>query len=282
MRSAPASAPRAASQAGLPAAAARVRPGDLWELGSHRLLCGDCTDPVQVARLMGGKRAALTVTSPPYNVGGRKGFAADGGLGASKYLGRSDALPAPEYLDLLVRSTENALAASEVVIVNVQMLAANKVSVVEYLHRFRERLVDVMVWDKGSAQPVMARNVLNARFEFLVFLTLRRSKGRTPRTIPTADFRGSVANVYEGPPRRGNPYFRLHAATFPLHLPLWLMETFDSRRELVLDPFAGTGTTLIAAEQSGRACYGMEIEPAYCDIAVSRWEQATGKLARRV
>ena len=271
----------AAPLAGTPAPAG-VRPGDLWQLGQHRLLCADCTDPGAVARLMRGQRAALTVTSPPYNVGGRNGFPAGSGLGASKYSAHPDALPAPEYLRLLARSTENALAVSEVVIVNLQMLAANKVTVVEYLHRFRERLIDVMVWDKGSAQPVMARNVLNARFEFLLFLTLRRSKGRTPRTIPTADFRGTVANVYQGPPQRNNPYFRTHAATFPPHLPEWLMETFDVSRGAVLDPFLGTGTTLMAAERSGRACYGMEIEPAYCDIAISRWEQVSGRQARRL
>ena len=149
-------------------------------------------------------------------------------LGRSKYLNHSDALSSAEYGALLRDVTENALAVSDIAVVNVQMLAGNKVALVEYLHHFRNDLIDVAIWDKGRAQPVMARNVLNCRFEFLLFLTRRRSKGRTPRTIFTADFRGTVSNVYQGTPQQHNPYFALHAATFPLHLPLWLMQTFDS------------------------------------------------------
>lgn len=260
----------------------RACPGDLWQLGQHRLLCGDCTDLGQVARLMQGDLAALTVTSPPYNLGKNAALASSRDIGSSKYLHGSDSKRTEDYLNLLCRFTENALAVSEVAVVNIQMLSGNKVAFVEYLHRFRHDLIDVAVWDKLCAPPAMARNVLTSRFEWLVFLTAHRSKGKTPRTIPTADFRGTVANVYQGPPRRGNPYFRLHAATFPLHLPTWLMETFDSKKGIVLDPFMGTGTTLIAAQQMGRRCYGMEIEPAYCDIALFRWEQMTGKLARRL
>lgn len=77
-------------------------------------------------------------------------------------------------------------------------------------------------------------------------------------------------------------YYALHAATFPLHLPLWLMQTFDTAAGAVFDPFVGTGTTLMAAEQLGRTCYGMEIEAAYCNIVVQRWEQQTGRKATRL
>ncbi|HLK59418.1 MAG TPA: DNA methyltransferase [Chthonomonadaceae bacterium] len=259
-----------------------MRPGDLWQLGQHRLLCADSTDPNQIAFLMQGERAALAITSPPYNLGASATLSVALDLGASRYVGQRDARPAQDWLELLRRSTGNALAVSEVVVVNLQLLANNKVALLEYLHMFRHSLADVAVWDKGSAPPAMARNVMGSQFEFLLFLTARKSKGRTPRSIPTADFRGTVANVYRGPGRRQNPYFRLHAATFPLHLPLWLMETFDVSKGTIFDPFLGTGTTLMAAERTGRRCYGMEIEPVYCGIAISRWEQMTGEPARRL
>ena len=258
-------------------APARVKPGDLWQLGRHRLLCGDSRDTPQVARLMAGERARLTITSPPYNIGGGRGMFAAHNLGRSKYLHHTDNLSPADYGALLREVTENALAVSDIAILNVQMLAGNKVALVEYLHHFREDLIDIAIWDKGRAQPVMARNVLNGRFEFLLFLTRRRSKGKTPRTLFTADFRGTVSNVYQGPPQQNNLYHALHAATFPLHLPLWLMQTFDSAGGAVFDPFLGTGTTLMACDQSGRTCYGMEIEPAYCDIILYRWEANTGK-----
>lgn len=260
----------------------RVKSGEVWQLGQHRLLCGDSRDTAQVQRLMQGERARLTITSPPYNIGGRRGMFAAHTLGRSKYLNHGDALPTAEYGALLRDVTENALPVSDIAVVNVQMLAGNKVALVEYLHCFRHDLVDVAIWDKGRAQPVMARNVLNGRFEFLLFLTRRKSKGLTPRTVFTADFRGTVSNVYQGAPQQHNPYFALHAATFPLHLPLWLMQTFDSAEGAVFDPFLGTGTTLMACEQLSRMCYGMEIEPTYCDLVVQRWEQQTGKKGKRL
>lgn len=259
----------------------RVRPGDLWRLGPHRLLCGDSTDPAQVKRLLGGERARLTITSPPYNAGSSASLSRPA-FGSARYVGGSDTRPNEEYLRLLTGATENALMASEVAVINLQQLAGNKVALAEWLYRFRHDLIDTVVWDKGSAPPAMKPNVLNSRFEYLFFLTGERRRGITPRTIPTAGFRGTVANVYQGPPRRRNPYFRLHAATFPLHLPLWLMGTFDMAAGAVFDPFLGTGTTLMAAERLGRRCFGMEVEPRYCDIAVGRYERETGTRAERV
>jgi hypothetical protein len=265
------------------AAPGRVRSGDLWRLGRHRLLCGDATDPAQVARLFRGGRASLAVTSPPYNLG--HGIAAHSRKGgwrapaASKYAARPDRLPEAAYADLLVRATENALAVSDALVVNLQQVAGNKVALMEYLHRMRHHLADTAVWDKGSVAPALARNVMSSRFEFLFFF----APGHRPtRAIPTAAFRGTVPNVYRGPIQRRNAYSGVHAATFPLHLPSWLIRTFDATGGTVFDPFLGTGTTLMAADDLGRACYGIEIEPSYCDIALSRWEQASGGTAERI
>ena len=258
----------------------RVQPGDLWQLGRHRLLCGNCTDTAQVTRLMQGEQAMLTITSPPYNIGGRTGFPNSKSIGDSKYRFQADALPHSEYLTLLVSATEAALSVSDVVVVNLQMLAANKRAVVEYLYHFREHLIDVAIWDKQHSRPVITKNVLNARFEFLLFFTYQKSKGITPRTIPTANFRGTVENVYAAPSQRQNAYFRLHAATFPLHLPTWLIQTFATTDGVIFDPFLGTGTTMIAAEGLGRACFGIEIEPVYCEVAIARWEEHTGQRAQ--
>jgi len=258
----------------------RIKRGDLWTLGRHRVLCGDSTDPGQVARLMGGEKAILTITSPPYNIGGRRGMFTEATKGGSKYLNNPDALPHSDYLTLLEAFTQNALEVSEVVIVNVQMLSPNKIALLEFWHRFRHHFCDLIIWDKGRARPSISRNVLNARFEFLLFFTSKRkSKGKTPRTIPTADFRGTLSNVYAAPPQSNNRYHQTHAATFPLHLPLWLMNNFSPEGSLVFDPFLGTGTTLIAAEKTGRRCFGMEVDLVYCETVLQRWEEETGQKA---
>ena len=220
------------------------------------------------------ERAKLTITSPPYNLGHSALLGGNRFLGGSKYVSE-DQRTRPEYVELLTSVIGNALTVSEVVIINMQMLSGNKVAVLEWLHRFREQLIDMAVWDKGHTAPAMAHNVMNSRFEFLIFLTMRTSKGKTSRTLFTADFRGTVDNVYQGRPQKRNPFFHRHAATFPLHLPMWLMSTFDCQHGTVLDPFIGTGTTLLAAQQLGRRCFGMEIEPTYCDIALEHWEQIT-------
>ena len=262
----------------------RVQTGDIWQLGHHRLLCGDSRDAGQVERLFQNERPRLTVTSPPYNLGHSATLGGRDRYTGSRYLHEKDTRTSEAYLDLLTRVTQNCLVYSDMVILNLQQLAGNKIAFVEFLYRFRHHLADVAVWNKSSTTPAMAKNVLNAQFEWLLFLTAHKSRstGRVTRSLFTADFRGTVSNVYHGPPQRHNCYFALHAATFPLHLPLWLMQTFDSQQGAVFDPFLGTGTTLLAAEQLGRRCFGMEIEPAYCDIVIQRWENATGQKARRL
>ncbi|HND56445.1 MAG TPA: IMP dehydrogenase, partial [Pirellulaceae bacterium] len=124
----------------------RAQLGDLWVIGGvHRLLVGDCTDPANVARLMGGERAALCITSPPYNV------AAESSLpNKNKYRsdrqntsdGQNDARDVGEYLRFITQFTTTALEHSDFVFVNVQSVAGNKVALIEYLHALRDKYAD--------------------------------------------------------------------------------------------------------------------------------------------
>ena len=127
-------------------------------------------------------------------------------LGRSKYLHQSDNLSPAAYGALLREVTENALVVSDMAIVNVQMLAGNKVALVEYLHHFRDDLVDIAVWDKGRAQPVMARNVLNGRFEFLLFLTRRTEQGTDAPNAVHGGLPGHGQQRVRGPAQQHNPY----------------------------------------------------------------------------
>lgn len=269
----------------IPDMAAEVitKPGDIWELGKHRLICGDSTDSEVVRRLFDGRRASLCFTSPPYNVGrsssiaSNRTMAARKGAGGQKYVGE-DARPLSDFRRLLDGFTRNALDFCDVVAVNLQMVEGNKLALIEYLHGMREHLVDVAIWHKGFGQPAMAAKVMNSAFEFVFLFSPEKHPGRS---VPTAGFRGTVPNVYEAPPQNGggNEFSDVHAATFPVHLPTWGIESFNAKREAVFEPFGGTGTTLIAAERTGCQCFAVELEPLYCDVIVRRWEALTGKTA---
>lgn len=260
----------------------RTQAGDLWQLGDHLLLVGDCTDPANVARLMEGVRGALCFTSPPYNVGDNA-VLMSGATGAeTKYIaGDEDDLSGEAYLQLLCAFTEAALAHCDYAMVNLQMVAGNKLTVVEYLHRFRDHLADVAIWNKGHAAPAMATKVMNSQFEFL-FGFIFSPKELPSRAIGTRHFRGTLPNVYSAGGQRENEFADVHNATFPLHLPTHWIENLTRWHDVVYDPFGGTGTTLIACERTARLCRMMEKSPAYADIVLKRWESESGREAVQI
>lgn len=253
-----------------------TKPGDLWLLGDHRLLCGDSTKAEHVERLMAGAKADLCFTSPPYGAGNvaklRDHYVRGAAKRESFYDQHEDD---PESWPSLMAGWYDAFRpVSECVICNVQMLADNKRALVAWLAERAGDLCDVIVWDKINAAPQMQANVLSNAFEFCFVFG-----GNASRAIPFADFHGTLSNVLRLDPRGKNDQADKHRAVFPVELPAWFIQTLCKEAKSVVDPFCGTGTTLIAAEQLGRKCYGMEISPAYCDVIVRRWETLTGKKA---
>jgi DNA modification methylase len=253
-----------------------TNPGDLWLLGDHRLLCGDSTKAEDVERLMAGAKADLCFTSPPYGAGNVAKLRDHYVRGATKresfYDQHEDD---PESWPSLMAGWYDAFRpVSECVVCNVQMLADNKRALVAWLAERAADLCDVIVWDKVNAAPQMQANVLSNAFEFCFVFG-----GNASRAIPFADFHGTLSNVLRLDPRGKNDQADKHRAVFPVELPAWFIQTLCKEARSVVDPFCGTGTTLIAAEQLGRKCYGMEISPAYCDVIVKRWETLTGKKA---
>jgi len=240
--------------------------GDLYEIGEHRLLCGDSTCSDTVARLMNGDKADISFTSPPYNAGKSEMLSGNTHSGDNKYDSYDDNQSTDNYLKLLIDFTNNSLLNSSYLICNIQSLAGNKIALIEYLYHFKNNFIDVAIWDKNYAQPAMAENVMSSAWEYLLFIS---SKESASRAIPNAGFRGTVPNIHRDKPQRNNEFSKVHAATFPMHLPEWALQ-FTKKGDIILDQFLGTGTTMVAAHQLKRKCYGMELDPKYCDVIVNR------------
>jgi DNA modification methylase len=238
--------------------------GSVYHLGPHVLVCGDCTDPESWSALsIDG--ASSVFTSPPYNLtpssSALTGNRARADRGCA-YLDNES-----PWLPLMNGWMTNAINSCEVIVCNVQLLAGNKREIFGWVDKWSDHLADVAIWDKQTSQPAMASNVMNSEWEFMFIFG---EKGAT-RAIKTADFRGTESNIYRAPPQRRNEFSQLHGATFPIHLPAWALQSVLQLADVVVDPFGGTGTTLIAAAQARKSARLIEISPHYCDIIRRRW-----------
>lgn len=258
-----------------------TKPGDLWLLGEHRLLCGDSTKAEDVGRLMNGERARLCFTSPPYNLGKAvelRSINRKHSRNGSAYAHAGEKDDDPEkWLTLMREFAAQSRRVSVVQAVNVQLLSGNKSQFMEWFYENRDHLIDVLVWKKSQVQPAAAERVVNSAFEFVLIF----GESGNRRSIPTASFdRGTMSNVFESKAASSeNKNFLIHGATMPVVTAAHYIGNLSERDSAVYEPFGGLGTTIIAAEQLNRRCYAMEISPAYCDVGVQRWEKLTGRKA---
>lgn len=233
------------------------KPGDLWLLGSHRLLCGDSTKAEDVERLMGGEKADVCLTDPPYNVG----------IDYGEYA--KDDRPQGDYIEFSTKWFEIAKQISDIVVFtpgtgigighpNLQMW-------------FKIQWPDwILAWIKKNS---MVRSSLGGFNNWEQLLLYGKPKKRIPQDI----YDIPVTVQKDVSDEKGD---KLHPVPKQVKFFTAVIEDFSNSSDLVYDPFSGSGTTIIAAEQLGRKCYAMEIEPRYIDVAVKRWENLTGKKAK--
>ena len=263
---------------GEPPAEPVAQRGDIFQLGRNRLMCGDSTDPLDVDKLMGGQRADVSITSPPYGESKSAKLRDHYERGKKKreslYETHEDDITG--WLDLLNGAFTNMRAHSTGQFLNIQMLADNKTDLISWLDAYKDTFVDVIIWDKLKAAPQMQSNVLNNQFEF-VFVFCEENH---TRAIPFGDFHGNTNNVIQLSVGQ-NEFADVHRAVYPVEFPATILR-IASKAESVLDLFGGTGTTMIAAEQLGRSCYMMEIDPRYVDLIIDRWQTFTGQQAVKI
>jgi DNA modification methylase len=256
-----------------------TRPGDLWQLGPHRLLCGDSTDPQCVKRLMDGRRASLMATDPPYLVnydgGHHPATVGNGGKAGKVYEKEWDAYRDPEhstefYAAFLQAAVDEALTDSPAVY---QCFAITRVECV--LSAWREAGLlahQTLIWRKSRA--VLTYSDYLWDYEPLLYGWIAGSR---PERRPPADAR----SVWEIESRIEDAPGAVHPTIKPVELIRRPITYHTSPGELIYEPFCGSGTALIAAEQTGRVCCALEQSPVFCDVAVARFEAFSGGKAVR-
>lgn len=245
--------------------------GEIYQLGRHRVMCGDSTDFGAVSDLMNGDRADITFHSPPYNASKNSHLNGEVTGFDDKYQTHNDALEDADYLRLLISTTENSLEFSKYAFINLQLLTHNRLPIIDYQTHFREMIKDILVWNKSVAPPNITKGAFNTKWEYIFAI----SKDTKTRGFPT-NWQGKYPNVIETENNSGNQYADEHRAGYPLALPIWIIQKMDFAKS-VIDLFLGTGTTLIACEQTDRICYGMELDPKYVDVIRKRyWKFVNG------
>lgn len=240
-----------------------TKPGDLWILGEHRLLCGDSTNADDVARLMGGVMADMLFTDPPYGVNYQGGHFHCGNVSVvNKREKLENDYSAQIYKDFL------PVALSAVKGPCYMWFAGSKArDVYNAVHDCGCEIHALLIWHKTNATYAAMNAQYKQRHEPCLYF---KPKGSTLRWCGES----TEATVWSQD-RDGINEF--HPTQKPVALAAKAIGNHEART--VLDMFCGSGSTLIAAEQLNRKCYGMEISPQYCDVIVQRWETLTGKKA---
>ncbi|MEE9269755.1 MAG: DNA modification methylase, partial [Candidatus Krumholzibacteria bacterium] len=235
-----------------------TQPGDLWLLGEHRLLCGDATNSDHFESLLETQRIDCLVTDPPYGVGYRSRGKKKETWGTIKN-DDLDAVSLEAFLRTVFQNVAQVCrdGATAYVFHGISM-AGIRVAFERAFLSAKFRLSSTIVWVKQAAS--MGWSDYREQHEAILYGWLgkghRRIKDRTQTTVWKVDREGN----YQHPTQK------------PVALISRALRNSTIRGECVLDPFVGSGTTLIACEQLGRRCFAMEIEPKYCDVVVKRWE----------
>jgi DNA modification methylase len=266
-----------------------TRTGDLWRLGEHRLLCGDSTDAAFVARVMGEDRAALLFTSPPY--GNQRDYTTGG-------VSDWDVLMQGVFAHLGA-----ALRSDAQVLVNLGLIHREGEwqpywqGWLDWMRGQGWRRFGLYAWDQGPGLPGDWNGRLAPAFELLFHFN---REARQPNKIVPCKWAGTPnkgsglraadgevkAYTHIGLPvqemripdavlritrHKGRGIETEHPAVFPVALPEFLMRAYTNEREVVFEPFSGSGTTLLAGQRIGRRVAAIELAPAYVDLTIARW-----------
>ncbi len=240
----------------------------------HYIMCGDSTCAEDVGLLMDGVKADMAFTSPPYNSGNQATGAYNGNkIGRTDfknlYISDFDDLSSQEYQQFLI----DILNCLSIVVKDTSPVlwnvAYNAKSRSDYGHIvFSDRhpfdIKETIIWDKSVGMNISAKGILSRTCELIFLMSVNKEYFTNQTKFDT------WWNVWRINPRDGDNMQNGHGASFPVDLPIEGITKFCVKDGVVYDPFLGSGTTLVAAENTGRVGYGMEISEAYCSVTLQR------------
>lgn len=222
----------------------------------------------------------VVITSPPYNMNLRirKGEYCSRQIVkeiSTKYEGFADNLPIDEYNKFHTEVLRELLRISNLVFYNIQIVTGSKRSIFKMIGEFSDKLKEIIVWDKGHAQPAMQEQVLSRRSELILVF---ENDYPISRQFRTATFkRGTLDDIWEIKRERKKGVDN-HGATFPQELIKVIIENFTQKGDVIYDPFLGTGTTAIVSKKLKRRYIGSELSNDYYNICVEQLKDAESLL----
>ena len=251
---------------------AKCKLGDIWQLGRHRLMCGDSTDASQVAKLLGGTNIQLYLTDPPYNVAYGYDGAATEGHRKDGLVVLNDKMDNDKFEEFLTNAFNAANA-------NMEKGASFYIFHSDgYSYWFRKALINTvdlelrenLIWVKNSM--VLGRQDYQWRHEPCLY---GWKKGASHNWF--SDRKQTTVMEFDRPTKSVE-----HPTMKPIPLFAYLIQNSSQEGWNVYDSFGGSGTTIMACEQLGRNGFSMELDPHYCDVIINRWETYTGKKAEKI
>ena len=251
---------------------AKCKLGDIWQLGRHRLMCGDSTDASQVAKLLGGTNIQLYLTDPPYNVAYGYDGAATEGHRKDGLVVLNDKMDNDKFEEFLTNAFNAANA-------NMEKGASFYIFHSDgYSYWFRKALINTvdlelrenLIWVKNSM--VLGRQDYQWRHEPCLY---GWKKGSSHNWF--SDRKQTTVMEFDRPTKSVE-----HPTMKPIPLFAYLIQNSSQEGWNVYDSFGGSGTTIMACEQLGRNGFSMELDPHYCDVIINRWETYTGKKAEKI
>ena len=236
-----------------------TKPGDLWVLGNHRLLCGDSTNPQHVERLMDGKKADLWLTDPPYNVN------YEGGTGLKIQNDNMSDSDFRQFLRDVYATAATALRPGAAFYI--WHADSEGYNFRGAAHDVGWQIRQCLIWVKSSL--VMGRQDYHWKHEPCLYGWIEGAAHTW-----NSDRKQTTVLEFDKPSRNGE-----HPTMKPVDLFQYQVDNSSKPGGIVLDSFGGSGTTLIACERVRRHARIMELDPAYCDVIVKRWEDFTGNTA---